>query len=370
MNSSISLYLDIVRFLAALAVFLSHVSSFPFTSGSIWWRLGSYGDIAVTVFFVLSGYVIAFVTATREKSAADYFTARLARLYSVVGIALLLTFVFDKIGMAANPAFYSIQKVLWKPESWAGYLLSSVFLNEYQIFGFNGISPGTNGPYWSLSFEATYYVVAGLMLFAPKRIWIPASVAILGFAGRTVIVLFPIWALGFMLYHWRIADRFPAIIWTLLACISAAAILATPSLVTRWPTDNLGFWFPWGRAPFNRNLLEDYFVASMFALHLISVRNLLSAQAQIQPGLVALTRWLGSQTFPLYCFHYPAICLFAALSPWGNTTLANTFFVSISTLVLVAALTPLCEFLKKRIRNASNKRLVKLQYEYPTPSKP
>lgn len=370
MSKSFSLYLDVIRFLAALAVFLAHLSSTPFTSNTIWWRLSGYGDIAVTIFFVLSGYVIAYVTATREKTPAAYFSARIARLYSVVGVALLLTFVFDKIGMSFNPDFYSIQKVLWKPASWAGYLSSAVFLNEYQIFGFNGISPGTNGPWWSLSFEATYYVVAGLILFAPRWIWIPATLVILGLAGKTVVVLLPIWALGFMLYHRRGANRVPAYIWLLFACMSAAVILATPTLVTRFPADNFGFWFPWGRAPFNRNLLEDYFVASAFAIHLISVRNLLSATVEIQPKITAVARWFGTQTFPLYCFHYPAICLFAAISPWENTALANAIFVSICTLTLIAALTPLCEALKQHIRNASIRWCDKLLGANLLPSKP
>jgi len=360
MNKSFSLYLDVIRFLAALAVFLDHLSSTPFTSNIIWWRLGSYGAIAVTIFFVLSGYVIAYVTATRERSPAAYFSARMARLYSVVGVALILTFVFDKIGMSVNPDFYSIQKVLWKPPSWAGYLSSTVFLNEYQIFRFNGISPGTNGPYWSLSFEATYYVVAGLILFAPRRIWIPVSLVILGLAGKTIIALLPIWALGFMLYHWRGPLRIPTYVWVVLASVSAAVIVAMPSITTGFSSDNFGLWFPWGRAPFNRNLLADYLVASAFAIHLISVRNIFTGPAQLRPNLIAAVRWLGTQTFPLYCLHYPAICLFAAISPWGNTTFANTIFITICTLTLIAALTPLCDALKPRIRHISVRYCEKL----------
>lgn len=353
MNKPFSLYLDVIRFFAAFAVFLGHLSSAPFTNHTIWRGFADYGGIAVTIFFVLSGYVIAYVTATREQTPAGYFSARVARLYSVVGIALILTFVFDKIGMSVNPDFYGIQTVLWKPPSWTGYISSAVFLNEYQVFGFNGVSPGSNGPFWSLSFEVTYYLVAGLALFAPRRIWIPAVLVILGLAGRTVMALLPIWALGFMLYHWSGFKRIPAYFWLLLACASAAALLAMPTLLTGFSGDNFGFWFPWGRAPFNRNLLEDYCVASAFAIHLVSIRNLLSAPVQIQAKTTTVARWLGTQTFPLYCFHYPTICLFAAISPWERTTLAHAVFVSVCTLTLIAALTPLCETLKRRIRNTS-----------------
>ena len=67
-----SLYLDIVRFIAAIAVFLDHISSYPFTKNLFWSPLGSYGGIAVIIFFVLSGYVIAYVTSTREKTLFKY----------------------------------------------------------------------------------------------------------------------------------------------------------------------------------------------------------------------------------------------------------------------------------------------------------
>lgn len=352
MNKSFSLYLDVIRFLAALAVFLDHLSTPPFTKNPIFWRLEGYGNIAVTIFFVLSGYVIAYVTDVREKTPAEYFSARIARIYSVVGIALILTIVLDKLGITLNPDFYAIQRVLWKPESWAGYLSSAVFLNEYQIFGFNGISPGTNGPFWSLSFEVTYYVLAGLILFAPKRYWIPAAVILLGMAGRTIVALLPIWMLGFLLYHSRRFTRVPAYTWLLLSCASAGIILALPTLLVRLPSDNFGAWFPWGRAPFNRNLLQDYVVAFVFAVHLISVRSALSESLKIPGKITTTVRWLGSQTFPLYCFHYPAICFFASISPWGRSTLAHTIFVLVCTLTLIAALVPLCERLKRDIRNA------------------
>ena len=43
------------------------------------------------VFFVLSGYVIAHVLATRERTLFEYFASRFSKLYSVVVPALILT---------------------------------------------------------------------------------------------------------------------------------------------------------------------------------------------------------------------------------------------------------------------------------------
>jgi len=198
-----SLYLDIVRFVAAVAVFLTHVSSYPFAKDFLWPSIVPYGSIAVIVFFVLSGYVIAYVTSTREKTLALYASARIARIYSVVLVALLLTFIFDNIGLIVSPEFYSIKKVMWKPQSFEGYVSSIFFVNEYQIFNFKGISPGSNGPYWSLSFEVTYYLIAGLFIFSRKIVAIPLIIVVLLFAGNTIAALLPIWMLGYLLYFVR-----------------------------------------------------------------------------------------------------------------------------------------------------------------------
>ena len=51
---ALSIHLDLIRFTAALAVFVAHLSSFPITRGSVWPALGQYGNAAVTLFFVLS----------------------------------------------------------------------------------------------------------------------------------------------------------------------------------------------------------------------------------------------------------------------------------------------------------------------------
>jgi peptidoglycan/LPS O-acetylase OafA/YrhL len=135
MKPAFSIYLDLIRFFAAIAVFVNHLSLNPFTKGIVPRQLSTYGDAAVIIFFVLSGYVIAYVVSAKERTALLYFSSRAARLYSVVFIALLLTFIFDTIGKSLNPEFYTLKRVLPKPESWTGYVASAFFLNEYKVFG-------------------------------------------------------------------------------------------------------------------------------------------------------------------------------------------------------------------------------------------
>ncbi len=346
-----SLYLDIVRFIAAVAVFLAHISSYPFTNKIFWSPLGYYGDIAVTIFFVLSGYVIAYVTSTREKTLFRYASARISRIYSVVLIALLLTLILDNIGLILNPEFYSIQNVMWKPQSVEGYISSLLFLNEYHIFNFNGISPGTNGPYWSLSFEVTYYLIAGLFLFTRKKIALPLIIIILFLAGRTIAVLLPIWILGYLLYFITFKNINRTILYVCFV-FSVSLIAASPYLASLLPTDNFGFSFPWGIAPFNRNLIKDYFPALFFAINIICTREILKdINVEANKHAKSFIRWLGSLTFPLYIVHYPVLALFASISPWGNETVSHLIFISLFTFLIAIIVLSISDIFRNKIKN-------------------
>ena len=353
-----SLYLDVVRCVAALAVFLEHVASYPFSRTAptsthpLLAFFGIYGNSAVIVFFVLSGYVIAYVVATRERTAWAYSANRISRLYSVVLPALALTFAFDALGQWLNPGFYSIRTVLWKPASWEGYLSSLFFVNEFQVFDLSGAVPGTNAPFWSLSFEATYYIVAGLVLFAPLRYALPLAFVLLGLAGRTIAALLPLWGLGFWLYKAgdRLAERVP-LARTLLV-LSSLAIMAFPQIPSFVALTNFGAYFPWGHGPFNRNLLLDYATALAFAVQMVAARRLFTSVHAPRPRLERLIRWLGSTTFPMYAMHYPALCLLAAVSPFAPTSWVHILFISAAVIIVIALMTPVCEWLKDALRRA------------------
>ena len=100
-----SVYLDLVRFFAALLVYIYHSNNtFVIKSGL---PLSNYGHDSVIVFFVLSGFVIAFVTATKETTWQSYCASRIARVFSVALPAILLTLVLDTFGRGFNPGLYA-----------------------------------------------------------------------------------------------------------------------------------------------------------------------------------------------------------------------------------------------------------------------
>src|SRR5262249_42471139 len=81
MTTALSLYLDALRFSAALFVFIGHYSA-QRHSGGLFWQAFSHGRTAVLVFLVLSGFVIAWITETKEQTLEEYALSRAARLYS------------------------------------------------------------------------------------------------------------------------------------------------------------------------------------------------------------------------------------------------------------------------------------------------
>ncbi len=103
MTPALSLYLDALRFAAAFTVFLSHYAAGRH-SGGMFWQVVPYGRIAVLVFFVLSGFVIAWVSETREQTLEEYGLSRVARLYSVILPAFVATLALDSLAAAINPS--------------------------------------------------------------------------------------------------------------------------------------------------------------------------------------------------------------------------------------------------------------------------
>jgi len=310
-----------------------------------------YGAPAVTVFFVLSGYVIAYVVATRERDARTFTISRISRLYSVVVPALAVTLMLDLWGASINPVLYASRIVSPEPITATGYVASFFLVNEFQAFGFHGIGPGSNGPWWSLSFEAAYYLLAGVALFARRGIAIIAGLIILAIVGRTIIALLPLWALGYFLFRWRetlaSALPHPRLCWVL----SIGAILAIPWLLRSSPDMNFGVHFPWARQELNRNLAQDYAIAVAIAVHLVAADKMLAGVTWSPARAVPVIRFLGATTFPLYALHRPAMFFLAAISPWPAASVAGIAFVTVAIAIGVALATPLCDWLKVVLRD-------------------
>src|SRR6188768_540785 len=178
MNKELSTYLDVLRVGAAATVFMGHLSWIAI-SGGLLWQMQPYGHSAVIVFFVLSGFVIQYAADVKERTLFDYSVARLARLYSVVLPAILLTAVCDAIGMQHNAAVYDMSREthpLWR------MLLGVLFLTQ----SWGHASLLSNEAYWSLPHEFWYYVIFAAATFLKGRQRILALVVSGAIAGPAI----------------------------------------------------------------------------------------------------------------------------------------------------------------------------------------
>ena len=105
MNKGFSVYLDLVRFIAACLVYIYHSNQRLLVEEIL--PASNFGHSSVIVFFVLSGFVITYVTDTKENTWTSYWASRLSRVYSVAMPAIVLTLVLDTFGRNLFPALYA-----------------------------------------------------------------------------------------------------------------------------------------------------------------------------------------------------------------------------------------------------------------------
>lgn len=355
MKRETSLYLDIVRIVAAGLVFLDHYSDQRLTGGVLW-QFGPYGAVAVDLFFVLSGFVIAHVLVTREADPFDFAVSRLARIYSVALPALAFTFAADAIGRLGHAALYldwpsdDPSHRLWQ------FVAGALFLNE---FAGREVLIGSNGAYWSLGFEVWYYIIFGLICFLPRRWNLLAAALALFAVGAKVAVMFPLWLLGVGLY--RVLPRLrPGLERLGLEGLgleglgfSAAVALWLGSFALFALTQILlpgrnPLWQPFA---LDGSRLLDYFyhyvVGLLFALNIAAFDAFCEALRAPLARIAGAVRWLAGASFTFYLFHLPLLNVIAAWSPWARQSTVSRALLMLAVPLGCLAIAQITERRKK-----------------------
>jgi peptidoglycan/LPS O-acetylase OafA/YrhL len=328
MPSNFSAYLDVVRFLAAMVVFLGHASGIHWTAGFLW-QLGPYGDTCVVIFFVLSGFVIGYVSDEKERTADAYLTSRVARLWSVVIPALALTFVVDWFGV--QPWFADDHQVL-------RYLASFLMLHE--VWHLN-LVPGVNGAFWSLSYEAFYYLLFGIIFYGRQsQKWLAVALLLL-LSGPVIAALFPVWGMGFLAYRLCKARMFPRPLCLLLALAGLALLAASPYLRS---LPLLSFQI------MDEEIVGRYVDALAFFMHLVGMYGLTGRMPRLPDRLKAAIATVAATTFPLYLLHRPLIQFFSYAGPDDPSSWQRRILLIAGTLLVVWLATPPIEKLRLRMR--------------------
>ena len=330
-----------------MLVLLFHASADRLGGGWLKPLFAHLGTPGVITFFVLSGCVIAWTAEKREKNFVLYCTSRLARLWSVVIPALVLTYAADKIGLSQHPQIYPGWFQEDHPFERLG--MSAVFLNQ---IWFLDIDPLSNTPFWSLCYEFWYYIAFGLFVLIRGRLGKALSICVALIMGPKIWLLWPIWLMGVAVYRLLNADIRLRTSIAVVFFLMPLALLCAYKLDRVWHLENLGISLFGDRVGHSRVFLPATIFGVAVALNILSFPSLEKYLAPLLMRIRVPIQWLAGATFSIYLFHHPLLNMFGAVAQVGEQ---SAFWVNliilVFTLLCCIALSTVTEARKRPLRN-------------------
>ena len=309
LNRGLSIYLDLVRLLAATEVFLFHMRRFEIGVPAAWWT--QFVHEAVTVFFVLSGYLITYAARERDRDLQTYVVSRCTRILSVAVPAVLLTIAFDAVGRHLDPTLYKPFPFDYLPvRLLTGLTMTSQSWVDVQLF--------SNTPLWSIAYEFWYYFLFAALAFLAGRARLIMLVVVALIAGLKIRLLFPIWWMGSYAYTHRWSARLPRAVWFALAAVPlgafvAYALLDATHLLSRLFAHAVGAHTAQVTLHNSHTILADLTLGLLVSAHFIGMRYLGPTIEPLLARIKGPIRWGAGYSFTLYALHQPALLLGAAL---------------------------------------------------------
>lgn len=188
--------LEGLRGILALWVFVGHglgMAGIALGDLPIWLRPLRSGTLAVDVFIVLSGFVIAGLVERERLPWFAFITRRWFRLFPAYAVCLLLGWLTlqhaESLGSAKGLGELSNQVVLRVGQT-REHLVAHVIAHAFMLHGVlpNEVLPFSTGAFvdaaWSISLEWQFYLIAPFLVACLKvrpRAWVVASlVALMG----------------------------------------------------------------------------------------------------------------------------------------------------------------------------------------------
>lgn len=316
MNPGFSIYLNLLRFGAAMVVLLSHFAYPRFSGGGwMWVRDLNLGSDAVVIFFVLSGFVIALTAEHKDNTLGRFAFSRLSRLISVALPALVLTWALDRMGNAVGPASYFAPYYSPLP-LWEMLARGLSFSNEWFAMS---ARLGSNGPFWSLSYEAAYYALFAVCFFQSGLRRAALLVLFCLLFGLNVLLLMPAWLMGVWLYrnlHLINGLTAQTLMLLTLGPIAAYALclaIGLPEILQATLQPKFGGY----DLRFSDEYLWNALLGGLATLHLLGAAGL--ARHADLSRLARPASWCAGGSFSLYLVHYPVLqWLDASLPGLGN----------------------------------------------------
>ena len=282
--------LDLLRLAAVLGVIVYHFGFWGPTSNGIPQAaipalapFAKYGFLGVPVFFIISGFVIAY--SAEGRTATGFAIARFSRIYPTFVFCMTLTFL--AILFLGPPHFHAT----WA-QWFANLIIAAPSLGQAYM----------DTSYWSLVIEVVFYAWVAVLIAAglfPRRI----DTIILVWLGITFaneLTIDALWAeklfladdsgffaVGLLIYEFYRGRR-GAMLYSMLALSVGTAVFQALHKLVRL-------------APHTGGVFDQWIVV---AICLASVAIIFSAtQVRRVPLPAGLTLALGGITYPLYLLH-------------------------------------------------------------------
>jgi peptidoglycan/LPS O-acetylase OafA/YrhL len=313
--------LDLLRLAAVLPVLLFHygfrgAAADGFTNVSLPEIQGlvKYGYLGVQMFFVISGFVIAY--SADGRTATDFAIARIARIYPGFLFCMTVTFVLT-LAFGAPQLTTSV-----------GQWLANLFIVAPALK-----APFMDGAYWSIVYEITFYAWVFLLILIGwfrhridiiVLLWLVLSLVneiVIGSSVLRRIFLTDesgFFAAGLLLYE-MFKGRRGAVVQVLFAFAVASAVVEA-LINLEWLRNHFGI-------PFDSLVVAGLCLAAIAAVAFaVRVRHL------PLPSSIILA--IGGLTYPLYLLHQHVG--YIALNRLENTA-SPALSIAGTTLTLVAA---------------------------------
>ncbi|EGL0462388.1 acyltransferase, partial [Salmonella enterica] len=171
-----SLCLDLIRAIASQLVLIGHgISYFGIFKILHEPNFPWMQNIAVVIFFILSGFVITYSTIIKTKNKdynfENFFSDRASRIFSAYIVALFVIFLIDFCSQSIDAAKY-----IYQPAYNASTFVYNIFmLQDFPLWGliFNNeykpTSFGSARVLWTISIEWWFYMFFGVVFFTLIR---------------------------------------------------------------------------------------------------------------------------------------------------------------------------------------------------------
>ena len=307
-----------IRGIAAMSVFLMHIYRMHSTAA---WNLDQrlfqffeWGDYAVDLFFILSGFILNWVYLDSKGKLlnwSSYFRARVARimpLYYVTSIASIPALYISYLKHGSEYIHIGSHN----------YILVGI-LNLLMFSGFLGM-PTFNGPGWSISVEFFCYVFV-----FPLLVWVGKSLVLKRYALATqilfVILLITCLLISYQIplihfYRWDWDSHFLARgVFGFSAGFLICTIYRTSYCKPKAGLINLIIFSVVAVFLLTQlHYLTGYFL--LLALPLLVYFTAFDKGVAASILKLNMFQWLGERSYSIYLWHYPVLSLYPDLSKW------------------------------------------------------